>query len=219
MIKAIIFDFDGVILESAIIKTEAFGEVVKDYPSEQAQAFVDYHMSHMGISRHVKFKYFIEEILHEKYSDKKEQILADAFESIVFERVMKCAFVPGAHDFLEGNYLKYDMFIASGTPDDEMNRIIDGRNLRKYFKDIYGTPMKKPEIIKSILDQYGWVPDEVIFVGDAGTDLNAAKETGLFFVGRSTTENEITFKDVVYKVNDLMEIEGIIEELNSTQGE
>jgi beta-phosphoglucomutase-like phosphatase (HAD superfamily) len=65
MIKAIIFDFDGVILESASIKTNAFAEVVRDYPREQAEEFVQYHMSHMGISRHVKFRYFIEEILHD----------------------------------------------------------------------------------------------------------------------------------------------------------
>lgn len=219
MIKAIIFDFDGVILESAVIKTEAFGEVVKDYPEEQARAFVDYHMSHMGISRHVKFRYFIEEILNEEYSDEKEQRLADAFERIVFDRVMKCAFVPGAQEFLERNYDKFDMFIASGTPDEEMNRIIDGRNLRRYFIGIYGTPMKKPEIIRQILDQYGYLNKETIFVGDAGTDLNAANETSLVFVGRSTTENENTFRDIAYKVSSIMEIEDIIDNINNTQGE
>ena len=88
MIKAIIFDFDGVILESATIKTDAFAEVVRDYPRDQAEAFVQYHMSHMGISRHVKFRYFIEEILHEAYSDEKEQVLADKFSNIVFDKVM-----------------------------------------------------------------------------------------------------------------------------------
>ncbi len=68
MIKAIVFDFDGVILESAQIKTETFADVVKDYPKEQADAFVAYHITHMGISRHVKFQYFIEEILKQPYS-------------------------------------------------------------------------------------------------------------------------------------------------------
>ena len=116
MIKAIIFDFDGVILESATIKTDAFAEVVQDYPRDQAEAFVQYHMSHMGISRHVKFRYFIEEILHEAYSDEKEQVLADKFSYIVFDKVMCCNYVPGAREFLEQNYRKYDFYIATGTP-------------------------------------------------------------------------------------------------------
>ena len=88
MIKAVIFDFDGVILESAVIKTKAFEEVVACYPKEQAEAFVSYHMSHMGISRHVKFRYFIEEILHEEYTEDKERKLADSFEHIVYEQVL-----------------------------------------------------------------------------------------------------------------------------------
>ncbi len=213
MIKAIIFDFDGVILESAVIKTDAFSEVVKGYHEEQARAFVNYHMSHMGISRHVKFRYFIEEILKEEYAEEKEQILANAFEHIVFDRVMKCAFVPGAQEFLERNYAKYNLFIASGTPDEEMQRIIDGRGLRKYFKGIYGTPMKKTEIIRLILDNYNYSNKEVIFVGDAGTDLNAARETDLIFVGRMTHENEEVFNGIEYGIDNLLEIEEIIGEI------
>ena len=54
MIKAVIFDFDGVILESADIKTESFKDMVSDYPMEIAEQFVEYHMQHMGISRFVK---------------------------------------------------------------------------------------------------------------------------------------------------------------------
>lgn len=210
MIRAIIFDFDGVILESAVIKTEAFGEVVKEYPKEQADAFVAYHMIHMGVSRHVKFRYFIENILQEEYSEEREKELADHFESIVYDKVMKCGFVPGAREFLEEYHSKYDMFIASGTPNEEINRIVDARELRKYFKGVYGTPKKKHEIIDMILNDNNYRSNEVIFVGDAGTDLDAASQTGLMFVGRITPENRDAFRGVEYKVDDLRKIKEII---------
>ena len=196
MIKALIFDFDGVILESAIIKTKAFGEVVRNYPKDKADAFVAYHMTHMGISRHVKFKYFIEEILKEPYSEEKESVLADDFERIVFEQVMKCPFVPGAREFLEDNYDKYDCYVASGTPDDEMHRIIEGRSLSKYFRGVYGTPLKKTDIIEMILKKKGYLKEEALFIGDAGTDMKAANSMGLGFIGRSTPENEEVFKNI-----------------------
>lgn len=213
MIKAIIFDFDGVILESASIKTDAFAIVVQDYPNEQADAFVKYHMSHMGISRHVKFRYFIEEILHEQYSDEKEQILADQFSDIVFERVMHCDFVPGAKEFLENNYQQYELYIATGTPEEEIMQIIEGRNLQKYFKRVYGTPMKKEEIVDAIMEQYGYSTKEIVFVGDAGTDLKAAESRDLYFIGRNTPENTDTFRNVQFKVDDLRQMEQIIRSL------
>lgn len=210
MTKAVIFDFDGVILESAVIKTKAFEAVVDGYPKAQADEFVAYHMSHMGISRHVKFRYFIEEILHEEYTDEAEKKLAELFEHIVFEQVMKCPFVPGAEEFLKRNYQKYDFYIASGTPDEEMHRIVAGRGLKKYFKGIYGTPLKKTEIITCIIEKNEYSKDEVYFVGDANTDLNAANETGLHFIGRLTDENKEDFKEVENIVTDLRQIEEII---------
>lgn len=211
MIKSIIFDFDGVILESAVIKTQAFGKVVEDYPKEQADVFVAYHMTHMGISRHVKFRYFIEEILKEPYTEEKEKALADAFERIVYKQVMQCPFVSGAEEFLENNYQKYDFYIASGTPNDEMQRIIKGRHLTEYFKEVYGTPLKKSEIIEKILGKHGYSRDEVFFVGDANTDLNAATETHIGFIGRLTEENKEVFRDIQYKITDLRQIKQIVE--------
>ena len=213
MIRAIIFDFDGVILESAVIKTEAFGEVVKDYPKDRAEAFVAYHMSHMGISRHVKFRYFIENILGEEYTDEKAAELADNFERIVYERVMECPFVPGAKEFLERNHEKYDMYIASGTPDEEMQRVVDGRGIRNFFKGVYGTPMKKEEIVNKVLSENGYGIAEAVFVGDAGTDMQAAEATGLTFIGRNTPENKEVFNGVRFRVDDLREIEGILKKL------
>ena len=213
MIKAIVFDFDGVILESAKIKTEAFADVVKDYPKQQAEAFVAYHMTHMGISRHVKFRYFIEEILKQPYCEETGQELADRFSDIVFSRIMECPYVPGAKEFLDRNYMKYDLYVASGTPEAELEQIIQERGLTKYFKQIYGTPMKKEEIIETICYKYGYGKEEMIFVGDAATDKNAACHTGLRFIGRNTEDNIDTFRDVVYKVDNLLQMEEIIGEM------
>ncbi len=211
MIKAIVFDFDGVILESAQIKTETFADVVKDYPKPQADAFVAYHMTHMGISRHVKFRYFIEEILKQSYSQETEQELADKFSEIAFSRIMECPFVPGAKEFLERNYKTYELYVASGTPEEELRQIVEGRKLFPYFKQIYGTPMKKEEIVEEICRTYGYQKEQMVFVGDASTDRNAARNTGLRFIGRNTKDNTESFKDVKYKVDNLLQIEKIIE--------
>ena len=70
MIRAILFDFDGVILESVDVKTKAFAELFKDFP-EHVDQIVQYHIDNMGVSRFDKFRYIYRYILKRKLSDEK----------------------------------------------------------------------------------------------------------------------------------------------------
>ena len=69
MIKAIssystiVFDCDGVILNSNHIKTEAFRVTALPWSEDAAADLVAHHIAHGGISRHRKFEYFLEAIL------------------------------------------------------------------------------------------------------------------------------------------------------------
>ena len=56
--KNLIFDCDGIILNSNKIKTEAFKEVVYHYGKEAAEELVQFHIMNGGISRYEKFNYF-----------------------------------------------------------------------------------------------------------------------------------------------------------------
>jgi len=56
MVKAIIFDFDGVILESVGVKKEAFRRLFQYYP-EKVDEIVNYHMQQGGLSRYRKFQH------------------------------------------------------------------------------------------------------------------------------------------------------------------
>src|SRR5688500_11624263 len=60
--SAVIFDFDGVILESANIKTEAFLTLFADH-TEHREAIRGYHVRNVGISRFRKFEWIYSELL------------------------------------------------------------------------------------------------------------------------------------------------------------
>ena len=96
---------------------------------------------------------------------------------------MAAPFIPGAREFLENHAGRCPFFVASGTPHEELARILAGRHLARFFSEAFGTPKKKPDIIRDILDRHSLRPDHVLFVGDAMTDYRAALETGLRFVG------------------------------------
>ena len=68
--KNLIFDCDGIILNSNKIKTEAFKEVVYHYGNEAAEELVKFHVMNGGISRYEKFNYFFETIASNHNIDK-----------------------------------------------------------------------------------------------------------------------------------------------------
>ena len=209
MIEAVIFDFDGVLVESSEIKTEAFRRLFRGYP-DKVDAIVEYHKENMGISRYVKFRYFYEKILGQELSRDKETELGERFSRLVREKVITAPFVTGTLDFLNAHYTEMPFFIASGTPQEELVYITRKRGLSRYFKEIHGTPRKKPEIIEDILSRYSWPPSNVIFVGDAESDLKAAQETGVCFIARITPGNSSSLSGCPFKINSMEELDETI---------
>lgn len=72
--------------------------------------------------------------------------------------------------------------------------------------------MKKEEIVEIICEEGGYQKDEMCFVGDAVTDQKAAQHTDLRFIGRNTDDNKEAFRDLVCKVDNLLQIEEMLEE-------
>ena len=57
--KSLIFDCDGVILNSNKIKSNAFRKVLKKFNQIAVDEFIKYHKDNGGISRYIKFEYFL----------------------------------------------------------------------------------------------------------------------------------------------------------------
>lgn len=201
MIKALLFDFDGIILESADIKTDAYRKLFeREYPNK-VDKFMKYHIQNAGISRYVKFQYFYEKILGIKLTEEKKKELVNDFSQIVLKETLNASFVKGMPEFLEENYKKFPLFVVTGIPHEEINFIIRKRKLNFYFREIHSSPKEKKDIIFDILSRYKWNPREVVFFGDAQSDLRAAEETGAIFVAR-INDNSKALENYKYKIRD-----------------
>jgi phosphoglycolate phosphatase-like HAD superfamily hydrolase len=202
--KAIIFDFDGVILDSVQVKTNAFSEMYSQYGKDIQKEVIKYHLLNGGISRYEKFKYYHDKFLNIKISDYEVNKLANKFSSIVFEKVCNSEFISGASEFLIYASKKYKTFICTGTPEKEIIPIVNRIDIDFLFDDIYGSPNSKTIIINKILTKYNLNSNDVLFIGDAMTDYNAAKETNLQFVGIRNKETSFPKETII--VDDLMQI-------------
>ncbi|MCK5074627.1 MAG: HAD family hydrolase [Bacteriovoracaceae bacterium] len=213
-IQAIFFDFDGVILESVDIKGWAFGKLFQGYP-EHVDQIVAFHHANGGMSRFDKFRHIYKNILQKPLLNEEFKRLCEDFSNLVYHRVLKCDFVPGAMEFLRKYSNKIHLFIISGTPQDEMMKIVNTKGLEKYFRGVFGSPTPKGVWAKRVVNEFHLDSASVVFVGDAMSDYYAAKVNSLFFVARvKDSENDI-FEDkkVDAKITDLFELDTLFQKL------
>ena len=194
MIRAIAFDFDGVLVESVDVKTRAYAYLFKEYGQDVVTKVVDYHMQNGGISRFVKFRNIYEKILKKPLSENKFASLSEQFSSIVVDAVVAAPWVEGAQEFLKKNKNRYLCFIVSGTPQEELELIVQRRRMDQYFCAVLGSPKDKVTLFREVFPQLNLTPKETVFVGDAETDWNAAKTMGLPFLWRRIPEDVTLLK-------------------------
>ncbi len=181
-IKAIAFDFDGVILQSVDIKTRAFEQLFQKEPRALRKAIVRYHLRNGGVSRLIKIRYIYDHMLKRPLSRAEFQRLLRQFEDIVFDQILRASWVPGAETFLKKNHQRYRLYVVSGTPQGELRHIVKRRKMSAWFRGVYGSPRKKDELLRGLLKKARLTPRELLFVGDAQTDRDAARKVGCPFV-------------------------------------
>ena len=216
-LKAIILDFDGVILESNQIKAEAFRQLFKAYP-QHGDKIVELHLTHGGMPRHEKLRTIYREFLRKPLRNEELARLDARFRNLVEEQILECPFVQGAEEFLKAYHSRYALFVASGTPEEEMRDQIRLRGIHCYFRGVYGSPRHKGEILRDILSENSWQPLQVLFIGDAIDDYNGAKEASVPFIGRVApgAKNPFDEKEVEAIVSDLEDLNRRWQTLAST---
>jgi phosphoglycolate phosphatase-like HAD superfamily hydrolase len=195
MIRNIIFDFDGVLVESVKVKSKAFEELYLPYGSEFAARVVSHHEANGGVSRFDKFKLYSGEWLGEVIDEVKIEELANKFSDLVLEAVVLADMVSGADDFLKYQSQNYQCWIITGTPEDEIKEILKRRALNQYFIEVFGSPTNKNNWVSHIIKKYDINPKETIFIGDSMSDFEAAITHQINFILRETAENENQFKN------------------------
>jgi beta-phosphoglucomutase-like phosphatase (HAD superfamily) len=183
--KVLIFDFDGVIVESNNIKDQAFEIIFKKYPMYYDQ-LMNYHRENVSISRYDKFDYLLNLISEESNHYLKNKLL-DEFSLITLNLMQSVPFVEGVIDFLKSINNKIPIYLASVTPIADLEVILLKLKINSFFKKVYGCPpWIKSEAIADIIKIEKALPSEVILIGDSYGDQRAASINNIKFIGRNS---------------------------------
>ena len=213
MIKAIIFDFDGVIAESSEIKTSAFCKLFEQEGEGVAEEAVRHHLQNEGVSRYEKFMYIYKNIIKKPLTANASRNLGKRFSSLVVQNVVEAPFVKGAREFMESNQSRYKFFIVSGTPSAEMRQIAKKKNITRFFEAIYGSPTRKKDAVAEILKKEKINSQNAVYVGDSMSDYKAAADNSVFFIAR-IKKNTHVFRGVECpQIRNLRGLDGAIEKI------
>lgn len=206
-INTLLFDFDGVIIDSLPVKAEAFAYAVADYPQYQIDMFVQFHKDNGGMSRFLKFEHFLRNISKEEVAPEKISKFAKKFSNYVQKELSSPKYI--ILDVI--NYIKikqnvYSFYIISASDDVELKGLCRQYGIDSLFKGIHGTPpLNKTELMRDVLQIYNIDKESVVYIGDSRNDYDASKNNGIRFFGYNNPQLK-NFHDAEY-LDDILELD------------
>lgn len=193
--QSIIFDCDGVILNSNKVKTKAFYDSAIEYGEDYAKELVEYHIANGGVSRYKKFEYLFEVIMRRDHIDTGEmEKVLNRYAENVWEGLLDCDVAEGLVE-LRLLYPKSRWLIVSGGDQEELRKIFQVKGIDKYFdRGIFGSPDDKKLILEREVSS-GNIKLPAIFIGDSQYDFECAQHMKLDFIYLSKwSESKYDFK-------------------------
>jgi beta-phosphoglucomutase len=206
VIRAVVFDFDGVLVDSEPLHLRAYQEVLE--PLGTSLPREEYYARYLGYDDYGVFK-ALAAARNWPIDDGKVKALIEE-KSTVFDALLAKGDVlyPGAADCVARLAAVWPLGIASGAFRYEIETMLRGRRLEPFFRFIVAageTPAGKPapDPYRRAATLHGVRAAECVAVEDSRWGIESAKAAGLWCIGITNT----------YPVSELMEADAIITSL------
>ena len=200
MLKAIVFDFDGVIVDSEPMHFRAFARVIEAMGvtisyEEYLERYIGYDdrdlmrvcLEELSVSSQPPDPARMREMIDEK---------ADVFEQILGEGI---AMIPGAKSFIDEAAAQMPIAISSGASRQDIDLILNKLSMTQRF----GTIVSADDVVRSKPNPQTYrlavenlagkhpdldlQPDECLAIEDTTAGLESARGAGLMTLGLTTT--------------------------------
>lgn len=202
-IKAVVFDCDGVMFDTAAANRKYYDEVLEsfDRPALTTEQFVNVHMM------------TVKEAIAYLFPDMDD--LTPVFDSL--KQIGYHKFIPfmemeeGLIDLLKK--LKKNGYIRGIATNrtNTMEKVLKDFNLEEYFETVVTAatvriPKPDPEQLELIMEQFDLIPDQILFIGDSDYDQRAAAAAKVMFAAFKSKKLQADFH-----LNSMDELAGILQ--------
>ena len=208
MIKAVIFDFDGVIVDSEPLHLRAFQRTVETLGLKLSPT--DYYSRYLACDDKTFFRKFLEDNGQQGTEGDVARLVEEkgvCFEEMIGESIR---IFPGVVEFLEAIRSKFHMAIGSGALTEEINLILKRKGLSEFFGFVIGAddtenPKPSPEVYLKCLERlrrdYESTVEaaQCVVFEDSPHGVLAAKRAGMKCIGitNSCSSGELKLADRV----------------------
>jgi phosphoglycolate phosphatase-like HAD superfamily hydrolase len=213
MTACVVFDFDGVLVDSNAVKRRAYRDIFADAPGSEAvvEAVLQ---SNPEDDRFAVIRSILQGLGRDIGQTAEQDLLVAEYgaryNTICEEHAAICAEVCGASSALARLAPSHALYIISATPEEPLRRIVKRRNWSRYFREVLGRPRTKVENLARVIRREGIQGQRIVFVGDGRRDLDAAREAGCRFVGVRNEFNDFDPAGLTM-VNDLTGLAELVE--------
>jgi HAD superfamily hydrolase (TIGR01549 family) len=184
MIKTVLWDFDGVILDSMKVRDWGFEEIFKDFDQELIDKLLAFHRNNGGLSRYVKIRYFFEELLDQSITEEVVLEYAQKFSVLMKKKLINSKnLILDAVEFIKKNHQNYNFHIVSGSDQEELRFLNKELQIDEYFISIHGSPTPKKKLIENLLEKHNYQQENTCLIGDSINDYEAALHNKIYFYG------------------------------------
>ena len=180
--KTIIFDCDGVILNSNQVKKMAYYKVAFSYYGDRlANLLIEYLAKNTGYPREHFFTHFLNNIVPpQTIGPSVEELVLEVSEEI-HKGLMECKISQSLFELRE-NTPDLKWLVVSGGVENELRDVFFKRSLLALFDGgVYGGPMTKDEILNSLIKDNN-LEFPVLFLGDSKYDHEVANRANIDFL-------------------------------------
>ena len=191
-IKAVVFDMDGILINSEVIwervRTEFANERGLRWTANDQLQLMGLSAGEWSQRMHAMLQ--LQDMTVQALEKDIRRRVAHAFEDHLPLR-------EGARQAVEGLAKQWPVALASGSPRDLVELAMDRTGLRPFFQFMLtGDDVKKgkpdPEIYQRALAQLGVMGDEAVGIEDSGNGIRALRAAGMWVVAAPCPEFALT---------------------------